>query len=811
MKTAGVLACCLLVFPLVGTVSKHVARPTAGQRASTGAHSAQRATWEALLGEGGKLFQQGRYGEAAERCESARQPAAAAGEWAVAARATRGLGACQYALHQYRPALRSFLEAHRLAEAAADRSCAALVDVNLASLYSLMGELDAAVEWTARSVERMSGDDRRRHLPEVQIQMAALRARQERLPEALELFRQGIEGAGQAGDRAVYAVGWNRMGEELLRTQNSENLPLAERALLEAYRVRKLDHLALEGSYCNLGRLRLEQGDLESASVLLDRAIEIGVRPEGGPARDAYHLRGLVRLRQGRLREALEDLRIALRLERAWRWSAPSSESTLIGTEGLLAETHSALIEAGNRLYLETHEPRLMEETFEAAEENRAASLRALLNGRSAAAPELPPAYWVALGELQRAELASLRNHERGTTEAVDAARAELSRMEAALIPDYEPPPAGVLDRVQAALDPDTALLGFHLGASTSWLWAVDRTRIALYALPAEVEVAAQVAAAAEAIREDRPDRDAAGAKLYHTLFAPLAARFAGKTRWLLALDTKLFDAPVAALRDDPGPDGVPVVERHITQVIPGAAYWLESEARRSASPVSGVFVGVGDPIYNPADPRWRRRTAIQSGGLMLPRLVGSGSEVEACARAWQGESVLLTGAEASRLLLTGQLERNPAVVHFATHILESAGAAKSRAGSGYGLIALSMTESGETQLLEPAEIAHWKTRVGSVVLSGCHSAGGAALPGTGLLGLTRAWLTAGARSVVGSRWATLDEDGALFGAFYRDLRAGRRADAAEALRAAQLDMIRAGGWRARPRYWGAYFVVGNP
>ena len=37
----------------------------------------------------------------------------------------------------------------------------------------------------------------------------------------------------------------------------------------------------------------------------------------------------------------------------------------------------------------------------------------------------------------------------------------------------------------------------------------------------------------------------------------------------------------------------------------------------------------------------------------------------------------------------------------------------------------------------------------------------------------------------------------------------GRRS-AVEALRAAQTEMIRSGGWRARPRYWGAYFVVGN-
>jgi CHAT domain-containing protein len=107
-------------------------------------------------------------------------------------------------------------------------------------------------------------------------------------------------------------------------------------------------------------------------------------------------------------------------------------------------------------------------------------------------------------------------------------------------------------------------------------------------------------------------------------------------------------------------------------------------------------------------------------------------------------------------------------------------------------------------------EIERWKVHVGLVVLSGCHSGAGAVLPGTGLLGLTRAWLTAGAQSVLASRWATPDEEGDLFYAFYRALSGQRHADSTEALRAAQLEMIHAGGWRSKPQYWGTYFVVGN-
>ena len=201
-------------------------------------------------------------------------------------------------------------------------------------------------------------------------------------------------------------------------------------------------------------------------------------------------------------------------------------------------------------------------------------------------------------------------------------------------------------------------------------------------------------------------------------------------------------------------------------------------------------------------DPDGSENGSRAKPALWLPRLVASGREVEACARFWNGEHVLLRGADVSRRKLAQQLVRNPAVVHFATHFLE----ASDRTAA---MIPLGLGGGNETEILPALEISHWRIHAGLVVLSGCDSAAGATLRGAGLLGLTRAWLTAGARSVVGSRWPTPDEDGALFRAFYGDLGKHSREGSAEALRAAQIEMLRSGGWRARPRYWGAYFVVG--
>jgi CHAT domain-containing protein len=872
LKTAKVLACCLLVFPLVGTAPPSVPNSRAKTLPSAEEAKATRAHLLAQLQEGAELFRLDRYGEAAQRFESLRKAALAAHVDDLAARAVGNIGGTQFALHQYQPALHSFLEAQRLATAANDPTSAAVFAMNIASLYSEIGALDTAAQWTQGAMERMSKEARRKLMPTLLIQTAILRARQDRMPEAMKMFAQGIDAADRAGSVELSAIGWTRVGDEFLKRGELAN---AEPPLLEAYRIRKLNHLPLDSSYRSLGRLRLEQGDLASASGLLDRAVELSARPHGPiPAWDVYQYRGRVRMAQGRLRDAVSDLRISVRLARDWRGSVPEDDASHIGAEGWLQQVHSAMVEAGNRLYLQTGDRALVRETFEAAEENRASSLRALISSRHTAAGEdLPPAYWELLKRLQRAEVEALRTRALPTgdlqkmdpraEEALSAIRGELVRMETGRDPVSAPLPTDLLNKAQAAMEADSALFSFHLGKAVSWMWVLDNGGLALYALPPRKQIELEVDAAARAVRDDTPDAPQVSANLYHTLFGGLAARFQRKTRWLIALDPGMFDAPVAALIDDGDHDGgsdrdgggnhdgggvtrpTYVAEHHVVEFIPGVGFWVESRARRNAQPAmlpaSPLFVGVGDPVYNTADPRQagntRRKawlpglfgTSAASGALALPRLVASGVELDACARVWNGEHTLLRGRDASRSRLLQQLRRHPAVLHFATHVLESSERPVS------GMIALSLTDRHEIELLTPVEIAHWSTHAGLVVLSGCHSAGGASLPGTGLVGLTRAWLLAGAQSVISSNWDTTDESGALFRALYLNLgnsnlgerradpggpRAGpggpradmdaRRADPPGALRDAQVDMIRSGGWRARPRYWGAYSVVGN-
>jgi CHAT domain-containing protein/tetratricopeptide (TPR) repeat protein len=788
-KAGRILVCILLVAPLPGSFAA---------RKTTPANPAEAASVSAALRPGDELFRAGHYQQAAAFFQSALDGPQNTPLKTLPARALGNLGACQFALHRYQSALRFFSEAHRRAESAGDLPATAVLNANIASVYVQMGEYPAAAAWVERSIASLSGPDRALHLPRLQLQLATLRARQGRMDESFELFRRGIDGADRAADTSLFALGWNRLGEEYL--QRGELAP-AEHALLEAYRIRKLNHLPLDSSYRNLGRLRLAQGDLRSAETLLNRAVECSGRPDGlVPSWQVYHTRGRIRLTQGRLSEALDDFRVALRLARAWRGATPADDTSRIGAEATLDQLYSSLIETGNRLYLQNHDPALPRETFVAAEENRAASLRALLNRPNSQDQPLPPSYWEALSRLQRAEIAALRQPGSG---AIEAARADLVRMETALGPDLHPLPVGFVDRLQRTLDFQTVLLSFHLGPSHSWLWVLDRNGFVLYVLPPQETIRLQAQAVRSAIAGDLPTAAERSADLYRTLFIRLAPRFRNASVWLLALDQSLFDTPIAALVETRHPHTVYLAEHHVLQVIPSAAYWLESAAL-APSPLSPLFVGVGDAIYNRAD---ERATGLPraAAALTLPRLAGSSAEIAACARAWNGPSLLLQGRAASAQNISASLERRPAVVHLAAHFLESA------AQPRYSLLALTLTPAGEPQLLTPFEIARWRVHAGLVVLSGCHSAAGVPLPATGLQGLTRAWLAAGAQAVLGTLWETPDDDGAMFRSFYQTLRRGSRLDGARALHAAQLDMIRSRGRCANPHYWSAYFLVGGP
>jgi CHAT domain-containing protein len=620
---------------------------------------------------------------------------------------------------------------------------------------------------------------------------------------------------------------------------------------------------ALAGSLVHLGTLRKQQRRYSEAVELLNEGERLA-RQHAEPVmlHVVFVMRGEAEWEMGHMEAAWADFRRAVEWARKTRLSVLPADSMRIGTEVHTAEAWAGFVELSHQLYFRTRKRVYLEEAFRAAEDYRAGSLVSLLAERRRAEQRLPARYWEVLTQSTRLELALLQEDSEDLRRQAQRLQAQLAEMEMAVglgqaiaeeratgrlegtneglagLParrvgqPSESRPQSV-ERVQRALERDEAYLAFHLGERNSYVWALSRGRVEVHRLPAAAAIREAVTRFREDIEGGAEAAQVSGRALHEMLFGAVSQEFLGKRRWLLGLDGTLFAAPLAAtvrMRGD-GRGAKFLVEDHALVTVPNSGFLLE----REAPAFEGRFVAVADPIYNRADSRWTgmrervkgnlwseliSKVQAQSEGrsgedLELSRLPGSAAEAEACAKAWSGgvaeaEVLKLTGAAANKDRLREALEGSAAVVHLATHVLQS------RQQWQEGLIALSLGSDGMLELLQPKDL---RGRMGVspanlVVLSGCASGRAQALPGAGLLGLTRAWLGAGAHGVIASQWPTPDDSGELFVSFYRHLReqkqARRGVDPAVALQVAQLDMLRSGTWRSAPRYWAAYFLAGK-
>jgi CHAT domain-containing protein len=155
---------------------------------------------------------------------------------------------------------------------------------------------------------------------------------------------------------------------------------------------------------------------------------------------------------------------------------------------------------------------------------------------------------------------------------------------------------------------------------------------------------------------------------------------------------------------------------------------------------------------------------------------------------------------------LSGELSKYR-YVHFATH-----GFLNSLHPELSGVVLSLINEEGEERdgFLRAHEVYNLNLNADLVVLSGCRTGLGKEIRGEGLIGLTRAFMYAGAARVVVSLWDISDEATAEFMLrFYRHLLKEKMTPAA-ALRAAQASMSKDKRW-SLPYYWAGFVLQGEP
>jgi len=283
--------------------------------------------------------------------------------------------------------------------------------------------------------------------------------------------------------------------------------------------------------------------------------------------------------------------------------------------------------------------------------------------------------------------------------------------------------------------------------------------------------------------------RDEMLALFHRILIAPLADWLPASPDAAVVLIPQgpLFLLPFAALRDE---RGRALIELHTLAVVPSIQTLAQLGAKRATPPGRALVAG------NPALPELR---LAAFGGTPVKFAPLPAAEREAVAVAALLDTQALIGTAASKAAI---LVRAPAagVIHLATH-----GIAEDARGEGVPgalVLAPSGTDDG---VLTTLEITALRLQADLVVLSACNTGLGN-ISGDGVLGLSRAFLAAGAQGVVVSLWSVPDQPTAeLMQTFYRKLAgSGNKADA---LRQAMLET------RARhpdPLAWAGFILVGD-
>ena len=344
-------------------------------------------------------------------------------------------------------------------------------------------------------------------------------------------------------------------------------------------------------------------------------------------------------------------------------------------------------------------------------------------------------------------------------------------------------------------------------GATTLEKWIDDALRAGgRPAPPSDRQIASR---GGEALLAGRGTQ-AAWRKLYGALIRPIRPNLPSKpgSRLTIIPSGPLFHLSFAALMDE---QGRYLIERYALNYSPAIEvfqYTRQAQQRVASLPVR--YLLVANPSAMPS-----------SDGRVLPPLPGSEKEVQSISRLMPpGSAVLLQGGQADKISVR---EAMPAakVIHLATHgVIDN----NNPLGSFLALARMNGQPAGNGRLTAE-EVYSLNLHADLVVLSACRTGLGR-ISGDGVAGLARAFFYAGAASVISTLWDVADQPTAqLIEDFYRSFSRGGKNGKSEALREAQLHLLRSlrkGEVRVDtpfgalplpedPALWAGYILLGEP
>ncbi len=333
----------------------------------------------------------------------------------------------------------------------------------------------------------------------------------------------------------------------------------------------------------------------------------------------------------------------------------------------------------------------------------------------------------------------------------------------------------------QLARSSNSVLLSYWLAPERSFLWVVTPTSVTMHTLPPEKKITALVEAygtQVETLRDPLDSESGAGRELAQMLLGPVRRLLKSGEHIVLVPDRALHSLNFETLPDPDRPSQY-LIDSATISIAPSLGV-LGGASRASNS--NGSILLIGDP-----------EPAVEE----YPRLPYANKEIALIEQNFAtGRSVVVQGARATPAAYRDNDPARFSFVHFAAH------AAANRESPLDSALILSRHEAGYA--LSARDVMNVPLRADLVTLSACRSAGARMYSGEGLVGLSWAFLRAGARNVVAGLWDVNDMSTAnLMSDFYGRLTHGSAP--ADALREAKMKMVHSKGAYRKPFYWGPF------
>ncbi len=385
----------------------------------------------------------------------------------------------------------------------------------------------------------------------------------------------------------------------------------------------------------------------------------------------------------------------------------------------------------------------------------------------------------------------------------------------------YQARTATIKELQQKLLGTNDALIEYVAGDSALAIIVVTKKSFNIVSVPVDAMFETSIRQFREGITDKQFVQYTKNAfELYNTLLRPVQSLVGGKNL-IIVPDGMVHQIPFEALlmeelsRSDNSYADLPyLLKKHSVSYAPSATLLLELKNKKHPL-VSKQYLAVAPKYESESDDAVNR--FVSGKQRTFPVLPFAEREVKETfalfdtrpflEKIWSSEktakAVAFIGDDATEKNFKSADIWNYRYVHFASHVVVNTEQPELSA-----IVFSEEKNTNEDGFLYTGEIYNLAFNADMIALSGCETGLGKIMSGEGMLGLTRAFLYAGASNLLVSLWQVNDEStSGLMVECFRGMT--QKQSNSDALRAAKLRMI-TNEKTSAPVHWAAFVVIGR-